>query len=143
VAQLSDGAASLPALGFAMGDVVLGELIRETPAARAKMEAAVAQEQKLDVYAVIAKEERRASALQHIQALRDAGYRVDFPLTAGKVGKQFQTAEQFGAEFAVLFGDEWPQVKVKTLATREEQLVPHEELLAHFAGFPSLSSRRR
>src|SRR6184192_1369381 len=31
IAQLSDGAVSLPALGFAMGDVVLGELINEIP----------------------------------------------------------------------------------------------------------------
>ena len=45
--------------------------------------------------------------------LRDAGYRVDYPLAPAKVGKQFQTAEQLGAKFAVLFGDEWPQVKVK------------------------------
>ena len=39
IAQLSDGAISLPALGFAMGDVVLGELIRETcPARETEME---------------------------------------------------------------------------------------------------------
>ena len=31
IAQLSDGAVSMPALGFAMGDVVLGELIDEIP----------------------------------------------------------------------------------------------------------------
>src|SRR5215469_6517578 len=31
IAQLSDGAVSMPALGFAMGDVVLGELINEIP----------------------------------------------------------------------------------------------------------------
>ena len=29
IGHLSDGAVSLPALGFAMGDVVLGELMRE------------------------------------------------------------------------------------------------------------------
>ena len=133
VAHLSDGAASLPALGFAMGDVVLGELIRENAAARAKMEAAIAREQKLDVYVVIAKEERRASALAQVQVLRDRNYRVDYPLTPAKVGKQFQAAEHLHAEFAVLFGDEWPQVKVKRLATREEQLVSNDELLAHLA----------
>jgi lysyl-tRNA synthetase class II len=43
-----------------------------------------------------------------------------------KVGKQFQNAEQLTARIALLFGDEWPHIKVKTLATREEQLVPHE-----------------
>ncbi|CAN5567591.1 histidine--tRNA ligase [soil metagenome] len=131
VAQLSDGAASLPALGFAMGDVVLGELIREQPVARAQMEAAVKREQQLDVYVVIAKEERRGDAAAAVQGLRDQRYRVDYPLSPTKVGKQFQNAEQLGARSAVLFGDEWPQVKVKNLATREEQLIAHEELLAH------------
>jgi histidyl-tRNA synthetase len=133
IAQLSEGAASLPALGFAMGDVVLGELIRENPAARAKLEAAVGREQRIDVYVVIAKEDRRGDALHHIQAMRDAGFRVDYALVPAKVGKQFQAAEHLRAAFAVLFGDEWPQVKIKNLATREEQLVAHEELLAHLA----------
>ncbi len=53
----------------------------------------------------------------------------------------FRTPSNSAPHVAVLFGDEWPQVKVKILATREEQLVPHEELLAHLARLPSLSSR--
>ncbi len=133
IAQLSDNAVSLPAVGFAMGDVVLGELLGENALAREKMEAAVKREQQLDVYAVIAKEDRRVDALRHVQAMRSAGYRVDYPLVATKVGKQFQTAEQLGAIFAILFGDEWPQVKIKDLRTRDEQLVLREELLAHLA----------
>ncbi|MGI8819720.1 MAG: histidine--tRNA ligase [Chthoniobacterales bacterium] len=141
VQQLSDGAVSLPALGFAMGDVVLGELLRENTAARAQMEQSVARDQKLDVYVVIAKEERRAEALRQVQALRDRNFRVDYPLAPAKVGKQFQTAEQLGATAAVLFGDEWPQVKLKTLGTRAEQLLPHEDLLAHLTALPSFSSR--
>jgi histidyl-tRNA synthetase len=131
IAQLSDGAVSMPALGFAMGDVVLGELMNETAHAREKLETAIAQGRKIDIYVVIAKEQRRADALKQIQQLRDHGCRVDYPLTSEKVGKQFQTAEQLGARIAVLFGDEWPQVKVKNLATREESLVHHGELLAH------------
>ena len=133
IQQLSDGAVSLPALGFAMGDVVLGELIAETPAAKARMEEAIATQQRLDIYVVIAKEERRTDALAQIQALRDRGYRVDFPLTPAKVGKQFQTAEQLGARIAILFGDEWPQVKLKDLRTGEQSLLPHGELSARFA----------
>jgi histidyl-tRNA synthetase len=133
VAQLSDGAASTPALGFAMGDVVLGELLRDRAGAREKMEAALRGEQQLDVYLIVAKEERRAEAMQHVQQLRDGRLRVDYPLLPGKVGKQFQTAEHLGARYAVLYGDEWPQVKVKNLATREEQLIAHEDLLAHLA----------
>ncbi len=141
IGQLSDGAVSLPAIGFAMGDVVLGELIGEIPAAKQQMEAAIASERSLDIYIVIAKEERRADALAHIQSLRDAGFRVDYPLALAKVGKQFQTAEGLGARIAILFGDEWPNVRIKTLASREEQLVGNEEALAYLASLPSLSSR--
>jgi histidyl-tRNA synthetase len=129
IGQLSDGAVSLPALGFAIGDVVLGELINDTPAAREKLEAAARDEQKIDIYMVIAKEERRADALAQTQQFRENGYRVDYPLTPTKVAKQFQAAEDLGATVAILYGDEWPQVKVKTLASREEKLIAHASLL--------------
>ena len=127
---MSDGKVDLPALGFGMGDVVLANLIDDTSAAKAAMEAWLKEQRACDIYVVVAKEERRADALALVQRLRDAGLRVDFALAAAKVGKQFQTAEQLGATRAVLVGDEWPQVKVKTLATREEVLVPVAELEA-------------
>ena len=130
----------MPALGFAMGDVVLGELINETPHAREAMEKTIASDRKIDIYIVIAKEERRADALTQIQQLRDRGYRVDYPLTATKVARQFQAAEDDAASLAILFGDEWPEVKIKELATREEKLIAHEELLAHLQVQSSLSS---
>jgi histidyl-tRNA synthetase len=140
IAQLSDNVVSMPALGFAMGDVVLGELINETAHARDKLENAIANDRKIDIYVVIAKEERRGEALAQIQQFRDHGYRVDYPLTSEKVGKQFQTAEQLGARVAVLFGDEWPQLKIKTLASREELLIDNRELQSHIGRVFSRSS---
>ena len=130
IQQLSDGAVSLPALGFAMGDVVLGELISESSAATVQMGKTIASQQSLDIYVVIAKEERRADALAQIQKLRSQNYRVDYSLTPAKVGKQFQNAEQLGARFAILFGDEWPQLKMKDLRTGEQLLISNEELFA-------------
>ena len=129
IGQLSGGAVSMPALGFAMGDVVLGELINETPHARKQMQDAVAAEHKIDIYIVIAKEERRADAFSQIQQLRDRGYRVEYPLTPAKVARQFQAAEDAGAALALLYGDEWPQVKMKDMASGEQQLVSHENLV--------------
>jgi histidyl-tRNA synthetase len=131
ITQLSDGAVSMPALGFAMGDVVLGELVNETAHAREKLENAIANGRKIDIYVVIAKEQCRADALGRIQQLRDRGYRVDYPLTSEKVGKQFQTAEQLGARVAVLFGDEWPQVKLKDMSSGEQQLVSKDDFMSH------------
>ena len=129
IGQLSGGAVSMPALGFAMGDVVLGELINETPHARKQMQDAVAAEHKIDIYIVIAKEERRADAFWQIQQLRDRGYRVEYPLMPAKVARQFQAAEDAGAALALLYGDEWPQVKMKDMASGEQQLVSRENLV--------------
>ena len=140
IAQLSDDAMSLPALGFAMGDVVLGELINEIPRAREAMQKAIASDRKIDIYVVIAKEQRRADALTQIQQLRDRGYRVDYALTPTKVARQFQAAEDAGASLALLYGDEWPQVKVKNLPTREESLIDHGGLLDSVAKFFNVGS---
>ena len=133
IAQLSDGAVSLPALGFAMGDVVLGELIQEIPHVCQGMEKAIANDRKIDIYIVIAKEERRADALKQIQQLRDRGYRVDYPLAPTKVARQFQAAEEAGASLAVLYGDEWPQLKIKNMTTGEQELIPQENLKDYIA----------
>jgi len=129
IGQLSDGAVSMPALGFAMGDVVLGELIDQTPQAREKIKKAITTAGKIDIYIVIAKEERRADALKQIQQLRDHGYSIDYSLVREKVGRQFQAAEETSAVLALLYGDEWPQIKMKNLATREESLINHDTLL--------------
>lgn len=139
IGQLSDGAVLMPALGFAMGDVVLGELIRDRAASREKLGIGIEDQNKIDIYVVIAKEQRRADALEQVQELRDRGYQVDYSLTAEKVAKQFQTAENVGTRFALLYGDEWPQVKVKNLATREESLVPSEAVLDSVAKFFKVS----
>ena len=126
LALMSDGKVSLPALGFGMGDVVLEKVIESLPAAKARMEAWCAAQRACEVFVVVAKEELRPHALSLVQQLRDTGLRVDFALTEAKVGKQFQNAEALGAKWAVLVGEEWPQVKVKTLATREEQIVQND-----------------
>src|SRR5215469_9286423 len=63
IGQLSDGAVSMPALGFAMGDVVLGELLHEISSTREKLQTTIKEQNKIDIYAVIAKEQRRGDAL--------------------------------------------------------------------------------
>ncbi len=125
---ISDGKSSLAALGFAMGDVVLGNLIDDTPAACEKMFASLKAAAPVETFVIIASEERRPDALQLVQRLRDSGRRVDYSLTPTKIGKQFQIAEQLGAAEAIIIGDEWPLLNVKNLATREEKSVVFEDL---------------
>ena len=71
LALMSDGKVSLPALGFGMGDVVLANLIDDTPHARSRMESWIAQSHAADIFIVIAKEERRPDALTLVQQLRE------------------------------------------------------------------------
>ena len=133
IAQLSDNAISLPALGFAIGDVVLGEMIRSNPAAREQMERIFASERAVEIYVVIAKEDQREHAIAMMQQLRDRGYRVDYSLGEAKVARQFRLAEQTGARFAIVFGDEWPHVGLKDLATAKQESIAHDKVLARLA----------
>ena len=81
-----------------------------------------------EVFVVVADEAQRANALQIVQAARDLGWRTDFSLKPAKVGRQFQDAEGMGARHAVVVGAEWPSVKIKTLATRQEIAADQSEL---------------
>lgn len=127
VSTLSDGAVSMPAVGFGMGDVVLTDLINATPAAAARLDDWLKREAALEVYVVIADETRRTEALGVLQSLREAGLRADTTLTPAKIGKQFQAAEGLQARAAVIVGAEFPALKVKNLATREETTLPVED----------------
>ena len=125
---MSDGKVKMPALGFGMGDVVLANLIGEVPNAKARRDAWLAANRAAEVYVVVADEARRSEALGVVQSLRESGWRTDFALSAVKVGKQFQAAEALGAQFAVVVGAEWPELKIKALATRTEHSATPELL---------------
>ncbi|MCB1233390.1 MAG: ATP phosphoribosyltransferase regulatory subunit, partial [Verrucomicrobiae bacterium] len=101
LSTLSDGAADLPATGFAMGDMVIRNFIEETPNAKMEMEAWMARNPACDVYLVVADETKRTSALGVLSQLRTAGISTDFAMTQLNVGKQFKKAEQSGARFAL------------------------------------------
>jgi histidyl-tRNA synthetase len=109
----------LPALGFGMGDVVLGELLKDR-GLLPKLD------WELDAYLVIADESLRGAALGLLHELRDAGVAIDYSLTPAKIGKQFQTGAAFGAKFAVVIGpEEWAvgEITLKNLATQTQERV--------------------
>jgi len=114
----------LPALGFGMGDVVLGELLKDR-GLLPKLDHG------LDCYVVIADEALRPEALQLIHQLRETGIAVDYSLTPAKVGKQFEAADKLGARYAVVVGpDEWKTgaVKLKNLAAKTEEQIAVGEI---------------
>lgn len=130
------GGVEMAACGFAMGDMVITDLIRETPGPAARLAAASTASASVDAYVVLADEARGAESAALAQRLRDAGFRVIAPLSPTKVAKQFQAAEQSGAAFAVVVGSEFPRITLRDLANREERVVPEGDLLAEL-GAPS------
>ena len=128
---MSNGSVDMPAAGFAMGDVVLGILLSKTPSAQFGITEYLNAQQGVDAYVVVADETQRCHALAAVQALRTAGVRVDFSFGAQKVGKQFQAAENQKARFALVFGAEYPQVQMKNLVTRTQELIDTAQLVSH------------
>ena len=133
VSLLSDGAVNLPACGFAMGDVVLGELIKATPDAQQRMTDWMAHASSVDVFVIVADEAKRRDALRMVQTLRDAGLRTDYAYTAQKVGKQFQAADAAKARFGVVIGAEFPTVTIQNMRTRDKMECAAEGVMAKLA----------
>jgi len=115
------GDVDLPALGFGIGDVVLGEILKNK-------KWAAWQVPELKVYVVVADEAFRPQAMKLLQQLRHY-YTVDYPLQPTKVGKQFQNAEERGCDVAIVIDQEVDrsQVGVKVLSTREQIKVSLDE----------------
>lgn len=87
----------LPCVGFGMGDVVLGELLRDRgllPAAAAAIDVFVAAVTPDDVPHVLALARR----------LRDAGLRTEYALVPQALGKQLKLADARSATHAIVVG---------------------------------------
>jgi histidyl-tRNA synthetase len=123
---ISDGAVDLPAAGFAIGDATFGNLLCEVEHTKSRVDQALGN--RLAVFIVVADESRRENAIQLANDLRRAGISADYVLEPAKIGRQFQLAETLGAVRAVVIGQEWPQLRVKLLSDRTEQIISKDEL---------------
>ncbi len=126
---LALGGVDLPAVGFGMGDVVLGELIRER--------AAEVTGGGLDVFLVAVTGEDVNPMLALAHAMREAGLRVEYALKHQSVGKQLKLAAARSAARAVLIGPderERGRVLVRALDRGTEELVPLTDVTARLAG---------
>ena len=112
---ISGNKVDLPALGFGMGDVVLRELLAE-------LKLFPKQGHTIDIFVLIEGEELRHDSLNLVQRLRDSGLTTEYALTPTKSDKQFKRAIELGAQFTAKL--EAGAVKLKNLATRQEQVVP-------------------
>lgn len=130
LALMSNGKVDLPAVGYAMGNVVVLDLIRETAEPLARLEEYLTVKTPADVFVIVADEGERAAALSIVQKLRDADISTDFPLASAKFDKQFKSAEKLGAKLTVIIGSEFPTISIKNLKTREETNTTSDKLVA-------------
>src|SRR5256884_373097 len=95
----------LPCVGFGMGDVVLGELLKEHgKAAEAPS--------RLDAFLIAVGGEDVAPVLKLAHELRDRGIAVEYALRDAPVGKQLELAVARGAPRAVIVGPDERKAKV-------------------------------
>lgn len=118
------GGEALPAIGFGMGDVVLGELLEER-------NLVPDYDRRIDYFIVTVGDESRPLALGIASRLRAEGHSVVYPLRAQSVRKQFAGAGTEGARRTIVLGpDEVARgvALVRDMATGTETEVNLDEL---------------
>jgi histidyl-tRNA synthetase len=123
------GDVDLPAIGFGMGDVVLGELIKTRGLAPAAATG-------LDAFLVAVTAEDTGVILKLAHGLRDQGVRVEFSLKEQTIAKQLKLAAARNARFAVIVGPEERaagQAVVRDLTRSVERKVAFADLTADAA----------
>ena len=122
------GGPDLPALGFGMGDVVLGELLKDRNVApKASTE--------LGAFLVAVSGDDIAPVLRLAHALRERGIGVEYGLRHAPVRKQLELAAARGAPRAVIIGPEERAAGlalVRDLKAGTEAKVPLDKLLNGF-----------
>ena len=116
------GGVELPAVGFGMGDVVLGELLKEKGLAPSDVSS-------IDVFLAFITHEDLPHVLSLARRLRDAGLRVEYALSPQGIGKQLKLADSRNARLAIVVGpDERArgEIVIKDLRSGSQEIAPLE-----------------
>ncbi len=122
------GGVDMPALGFGMGDVVLGELLKARGKIPTSVPSAVAWIAPVDAGS-------RVAAVRVAHALRAAGVSVETPLRDQALGKQVKAASGAGIRDVVFVGPAFTErgdVDVKHLAEGTQETLALDNLVARY-----------
>jgi histidyl-tRNA synthetase len=134
---LNLGGVDLPAVGFGMGDVVLGELLRErgkAPAIRPSIDVLVA--------GVTGEDAPHVLRLAH--DLRDAGVRVEYSFKQDGLGKQLKLADARNAALAIVIGPDdraRGELQLKDLVGKSQRAVAATEVVGEVKRLVGAMSR--
>ena len=112
----------MEAVGFAMGDVTLLDLLES----KSKLPDL---KNIPDIYLIFSGEKERSIALKDASVLRSAGYKVDYPLKPLGFSKQFKEVNQKAVPLALIYGSEElsdNKVKIKNFKTGDERLISRD-----------------
>jgi len=117
---ISGGKVDMPALGFGMGDVVLGDMLREKklfPPAKPS----------IDAFVQYTDADQRMEVISLVHQLRESGRRVEWGLSPSGANRQWKAAVEMGATCFLSLVQEglW---EVKHLQTKESRQVASEHV---------------
>ena len=113
------GGVPMPAVGFGMGDVVLGELLKDKALLPGEASS-------IDVFLAFITPEDLPHVLALTHQLRDAGLRVEYAVSVQAVGKQLKLADSRNARLAVVVGPDErkrDQIMIKDLRSGAQDSV--------------------
>ena len=118
------GGPDTPASGFATGDVVLAEMMKEN-------NLMPKQQPRSTVYVVSINKDTPQHAVKIARELRDNTISCEFALKAVNVGKQMKLADAARAEIVLFVGGEEERegkVKLRNMVSGEEEIIPIDTL---------------
>jgi histidyl-tRNA synthetase len=125
------GGADLPALGFGMGDVVLGELLKDRGLQPSLQPS-------IDVFVASVTADDIPHVLRTAHEMRNAGIRVEYAMNASALGKQLTLANTRGARIAIVIGPDdraKNEVQLKDLVGKTQEAVSHDSIVSRVAEF--------
>lgn len=123
------GGPSMPAVGFGMGDVTLGDLLDQLGRRPQMIE-------KRDAFVIYAGEGTQAAALDVLYRLRRYGARAEMPFAPAGIGKQFKQAAASGARFTVIIGENElaeGMATVRDMNNSQEEKIPLRQAAEYVA----------
>ena len=119
------GGVQMPAVGFGMGDVVLGELLKDRGLLPAETSS-------IDVFLAFITPEDLPHVLALAHQLRDAGLRVEYAVSSQAVGKQLKLADSRNARLAVVVGPDErkrDEIMIKDLRSGSQESVSLQSIV--------------
>jgi len=121
------GGPDTPAIGFAAGDVVLGELLKQKAALPS-------QPGRSDVFIVSFDQQRPEKAIEAARQIRGSGISCEFSLKMTGIGKQMEQAHAARCKIVVFVGgteEQEGKIKLKNMESGEEHCLKKSDVPAY------------